>query len=245
MTAWHRSGGIFVFALRALCTDVSTAAAVSTCSLTACISTCKAVKQSIVVHANTLAVPEIHQEYIGGNMLQQSILCHNTGRQQDFVACLHTTSLCRAYQAFLGLFFMRTGHLACISVYDSEIHLTSNCFSVITNSPHRLTLDYVVYSSCVAGNISTPQWKHNISIPKCPIAQLEVHHPFIAVVCSVLAESRSWIIEGFRAAGFKLVAAVIVEHDHVINQRMNRRDGTLWPDYDTFLHMKGEDSFVL
>lgn len=59
------------------------------------------------------------------------------------------------------------------------------------------------------------------------------------MLCSVLAERRQWILEGFRSAGFKLIAGVVVEQDAIINQRMRRRDQRLRPAFEDLLEMKG------
>lgn len=80
--------------------------------------------------------------------------------------------------------------------------------------------------------------------PEASIVFLLLNLPCLNGVCgrcvrSVLAERRAWILEGFRSAGFRLVAGVVVEHDNIINQRVMRRDQRLRPGLDVLLEMKG------
>lgn len=59
-------------------------------------------------------------------------------------------------------------------------------------------------------------------------------------VCSVRAETRRRRLAPFRDAGFRLVAGVTVEQDHVLHKRLTRRDQQLCPALEDLLDMAGE-----
>jgi len=66
------------------------------------------------------------------------------------------------------------------------------------------------------------------------------------LLCSVQYEQRRQRLALFRAAGFKLVAAVVLEPEAVLDKRLQQRNTSLYtPCLDDLLDMQGEDQWVL